>query len=197
MTPLLVSGNIKGYNTPISFLGSILEKVVALPESPQALDEILIVHKIRKVKGLDEEKIGSISADLAPGYVAVNLDKESLSLAEYREEKSVFNLHFKKKEPIRFRFKDDLVGGEARNRMLLYKPELEKFSVLPFYFTSSYIVGIKFKISSDGFVENPECVLSSGSSEIDHMAIRYIRKWQFVPNFEDQGATVYLNFGIL
>ena len=101
-------------------------------------------------------------------------DQSSLKLNRYT-----------KKETSKIKFSDFFIKGEAGGRIIIYRPELDKTIILPSDFNSDFRVNIKFKISKDGFVKYVECITSSGFTEIDLAAIRYVRKWQFVPDSED------------
>ena len=92
-------------------------------------------------------------------------------------------------------FSNFFIKGQARDRIIIYKPDLDKVTVLPSDFNSGFSANIKFRISKDGFVKYAECTTSSGNSEIDQLAIRYVRRWQFVPNLEDdQEGIVRVSF---
>ncbi|NQV04375.1 MAG: TonB family protein [Candidatus Omnitrophica bacterium] len=108
-------------------------------------------------------------------------DKDGSVFFKDDNKSSAFKLHYKKRPMPRIRFKGLLASGAARDRRLLYKPDLSVNRILPAEFSSDSSVTVMFKISRHGFVESPECIMSSGSSEVDQMALRYIRKWQFAP----------------
>ena len=172
ISPVLVSGSIKKNFTDICFLGSILEKVTTIPDksfnlqkkndiTPKAID-LSLPQGLSKSKGLDPDKAR------AQGFKDEN-------------KKSDFKPYYKKEHRVRIRFKGFLVSGAASNRNLLYKPDLPIKRILPAEFSSGSSTTVKFNISRHGFVEAPECIMSSGSSEVDQMALRYVRKWQFTP----------------
>ena len=112
-------------------------------------------------------------------------DRSSLKLNAYR-----------KKETARVNFYDFFIKGDAKDRVIVYKPDLDKVAMLPSDFINSdFSASIRFRISKDGFIKYAECVTSSGFSEIDQAAIRYVREWQFVPNLEDdQEGIVRVSF---
>lgn len=102
---------------------------------------------------------------------------------------------YHKKETTRVNFSDFFIKGDAKDRIIMHKPILDKAVTLPSDFNSDFNVNIKFKISKEGFIKYAECVTSSGFSEIDQQAIRYVRKWQFVPASEDdQEGVVRVSF---
>jgi len=172
ISPVLASGGIRKNSTDISFLGSILEKVITAPDKSFGLE---------KERDIASEGVSLISPQGISKSTGDVSDRDGFGFFEGEGKKSAFKLHYKKKARPRIKFKGLLVSGAARNRKLLYKPELPVKHILPTEFESDSSVTVKFKISRHGFVEGPECITSSGSSEIDQMALRYIRKWQFAP----------------
>ena len=218
ITPVLASGNIKENSTTVSFLGSILQKVAAVPERPFNLDRVSLMQKIERARdvGLGQPSLAwpetilavpSEARDLRdPSSIRKNtprgqLDKEKFMPFGDRHRTIASKIHYKKRKRPKVRFKDVVIDGEARDRIVLYKPDLSKLSVFPSSFSSNSNASIRFKISRHGFVEMPECAVSSGSSEVDQMAIRYIRRWQFVPHGEGleggQEGLVWVKFETL
>ena len=182
VNPVFKTGNIIKYNTSISFLGSILERVMPGEEKP-------LMSRLRP-KESKIDKVETSDADF------INRDSEKIDFFYYSDTGNLFNLNtYRKKEAARVNFSDFFIKGKARDRMIIYKPDLGKVIVLPSDFNSDYSATIKFKISSEGFVKYAECIISSGFSEIDQAAIRYVKKWQFVPSSEDdQEGVVRVNF---
>ena len=187
--PILATGYFRKNSTAISFLGSILEKVIAIPERTLDLNRFTVIQP-----ELDKDKdIGQMGLDLMLPENAAKAEprqaaKEEFALPEDKRSSVVLTRHYRNKENLHFYFKDFLVTGEAKHRMLLYKPDLSNVPIFLSGFGdgSSYNVSVRFTISKHGFVERPECFVSSGSLEIDRMAIRYVRKWQFVPYYEGE-----------
>lgn len=195
VTPLLVSGNTKKNATNISFLGSILENVVAIPEKPMELDKSSFMEKIERIKDMVLGELNLGQPEAISKSNAAGSDKEEFVSSAKKDNPPIFKLWRKKSRGRQaIEFEDVLIAGEARNRMVLYKPGLPKFSIMLSDFESGYNVVVGFRISGHGFVENPECIVSSGSSEIDELSLRYIRRWQFVPHDDTQQAVVRLNF---
>ena len=182
VNPVFKTGNIIKHDTSISFLGSILERVMPGEEKP-----------LMSRSGLKENKIDKVETSDAD---FINREPEKIDFFYYSDTGNFFNLNtYRKKEAARVNFSDFFIKGEARDRMIIYKPDLVKVTVLPSDFNSDYSATIKFKISSEGFVKYAECIVSSGFSEIDQVAIRYVKKWQFVPSPEDdQDGVVRVNF---
>ena len=184
--PILAIGYFRKNSTTISFLGSILEKVIAIPEKVLDLNRFTLIQS-----DLDRDKnIGQMELDLIlPENAAkaddIQAEKEKFALPKDKDSPVALTRHYRNKESLHFYFKDFLVTGEAKHRILLYKPDLSNIPVFLSSFGngSSYNVSVRFTVSKHGFVERPECLISSGSSEIDRMAIRYVRKWQFVPYY--------------
>ena len=182
ITPVLISGSIKENSTRVSFLGSILEKVVSVSEKPPSLNKVSLMQKIERIRDIDSGELSLAQPEIASRIPTAEPDKEESVSFEDRHRAIAFKIDYKNREKPKIKFKDVTVAGEAKNRALLYKPDLSKLSLFPSCFDSNYNVSVRFKISRHGFVERPEAIVSSGSSEIDQMAIRYIRKWQFVPH---------------
>lgn len=195
ITPILISGDIRENTTAISFLGSILEKVTAVRERPFSLDRVSMTQMIERTRDIASGELSLTQPEASSKALSIKPDKEKIIFSESKYKAEIPRTHYKSEERPRIRFKDVLVAGEALNRMVLYKPDLPKAFVFPSSFSSDYNVSIKFKISRYGFVENPECVISSGSSDIDQMAIRHIRRWQFVPQDEEgQEGIIRISF---
>jgi len=182
VNPVFKTGHIMEHDTSIAFLGSILERVVPGEEKPLMSGYVPKENKIDKMK--------TSEADF------INTEPEKIEFFSPSDTAEFFNLNPNhKKETVRVNFSDFFIKGEARDRMIIYKPDLDKVTVLPSDFNSDFSANIKFKISKEGFVKYAECVTSSGFPEIDQAAIRYIRKWQFVPNPEyDQEGIVRVSF---
>ncbi len=172
VSPVLVRGDISKNSTDISFLGSILEKVIIVSDRPFSLE---------KKRDIAPEEVILASHEDISKVVEDTSDKDERVFFKDERKASASKLHYKKKPKSRIKFKGLLVSGAARNRRLLYRPDLSVNRILPAEFSSDSSVTVMFKISRHGFVETPECLVSSGSSEVDQMALRYVRKWQFAP----------------
>jgi len=112
------------------------------------------------------------------------------------DNRNLLNLNaYRKKETARVNFSDFFIKGDAKDRIIMYKPDLNKVATFPSDFDSDFSASIKFRISGEGFVKYAECVTSSGFSEIDQAAIRYVREWQFVPSSkDDQEGIIRVSF---
>lgn len=185
--PVLIPEDIKANSTKISFLGSILEKVVTVTERPFILDRVSMMQKIERMRAIDSGKFSLTPPEAASKAIGVERDKEEIASFRGKYECLASKRHYIRQSRPRIRFKEDAITGEAADRAILYRPDLSKISIFPAWFGSDYNISIRFRISRHGFVERPECVVSSGSSEIDQMAIRYVRRWQFVPHEEGIG----------
>ncbi|PIV39626.1 MAG: hypothetical protein COS29_01630 [Candidatus Omnitrophica bacterium CG02_land_8_20_14_3_00__42_8] len=182
--PALATGNIREYKTSISFLGDILGNVIARDEKPfAAVSRGQVTCPIL-------DKFEPIEA----GFI--NTQPEKKDFFYPMDNRSSLNLSvYHKKESVRVNFSDFFIRGNARDRIITYKPDLDKITVLPSDFSSDFSSSVKFRISKYGFVKYAECVVSSGFSEIDQAAIRYVREWQFVSNPEDdQEGIVRVSF---
>lgn len=180
ISPVILPEHIKQKNITISFLGSILEKVEIAGDHLQSIRNIAGVSLPQNIQNTFED-------------VEKEPSKEQLSVIKDRYEEG-FCSFGRKNESQTIRFHDFLVKGEAKNRLILYKPEISKISVLPSDFRSYYTITLRFKISRHGLIKDPECLISSGSPEIDKLAISYIRKWQFVPGRDGEEGIVRLSF---
>jgi len=180
--PVFPVGHITMHNTSIAFLGDILEKIIPENEKSFMQSRSPLKNKIDEL-----EPIGS-------GFISTQPEKKEFLYS--MSDRSSLNLNiYRKREVVRVNFSDFFIKGNARDRVIIYKPDLNKSTVLPSDFNSDFSTNIKFKISKDGFVKYAECITSSGFSEIDHAAIRYVRKWQFVPApDDDQEGTVRISF---
>lgn len=193
--PVLVPVHIKKNTTTISFLGSILEGVVAIPERSLELDKASFIEKIERIKDMISGELGLSQPEVISKLAVMESDKTAFTPSVKKGRLSIFKLGRKRSRERRtIEFEGALVTGEARNRMILYRPGLPKFSIMLPDFESGYNVVVGFRISRHGFVEDPGCIVSSGSSEIDELALRYIRRWQFVPHSDTQQAVVRLRF---
>lgn len=184
IAPVLRSGPVIDNFTSVSFLGSIMERVSAVQEKPFALDSVSLMQKIKKMKNIDSEEVILTPPITISKIAALKPEKEKFMFSEDRYINIVFDRHYNNQKVSRIRFKESSFMGNARNRMVLYKPDLGRFSTLSYDFNSNYSVSVRFLISRHGFVERPECIASSGSFEIDHMAAEYVRRWQFIPHDE-------------
>jgi len=182
ISPVLIPVDIKQNSTKISFLGSILKKVAITTERSVSLDKASLIERIERARDIDSRDLVLRPPEHVSKGVDIESDKERFIFFSDKDEAVVFKRRYKKQEPSEIRFGKISISGEARNREMLYSPDLSRVATLSPYFGSDYTVTIKFKISRDGFVENPECIFSSGSPDIDQMAIRYVREWQFVPH---------------
>lgn len=181
ITPVILSGNIKKNSTAISFIGSILERVAAVPERPLSLDKNYFIRHIESTAAAGLNKVTLTQPKIISDPIDTQQDKGEFVSYEYKKNSSVFALHTEKKYKHIVEFSDVVVGGDAKNRIVLFNPYLPRVVALDSNFGLDYRVIVGFKISRHGFVERPECIMSSGSPEVDQLALRYIRKLQFMP----------------
>lgn len=199
--PVFTTGHIIKHSTSISFLGDILENVGnnITEDSQSALglnrpqDQVKHARDFHLNYILTENKIDESGSDEA-GFVRIRQqDKEFLY--PLAGQVSLKLNTSPKKETAKINLSDFFIKGKARDRMIIYKPDLDKAIILPSDFNSDFRTDIKFRISKYGFVRYAECITSSGFSYIDQAAIRYVRKWQFVPAGEDgQEGVVRVSF---
>ena len=192
VSPVLISPDIRKDYAAVSFLGSILEKVRVIPEKSIDLNKSSFVEKLEERKTVHSDDFELDLPEVFSKSAQAKSDKEEITLSVKKDANFVSELHSSDREKRRLRFNDLLVGGDAKNRTLLYKPDLPK---LPFLLSGLYEATLRFIVSKDGIVRDPECIASSGSSEIDQLAIRYIRRWQFAPHDQNQEGIVKIKFG--
>ena len=197
--PVLLPDNIKRHAASISFIGSFLERVAAVHEKPFDVNHASLIQKIEIAGAVNSAVIGLKAPEIGLKILEIAEDKGEITISSDKNENIVFDTYAIKEDKPKIRFRDVLVSGAAKDRMVLYKPVLD---TAPFFlsdFSSNYNVSVSFKISGYGFVYGPECIESSGSSEIDRIAVRYVRGWQFAPLQDgldriDEGV-VRVNFG--
>ena len=181
ISPVIISGNMKDTHGTVSFLGSILERVIAVPENSLTLEDDYFIQNLERIAIAKSEKISLVSPDVGSKSIASQPDKGRFASNKDKGSVPFFGLRQSKRERPRIEFSNVFIAGEAKDRMLLYKPDLPRVIVLDSDFSFDHEVVVRFRIHQYGFIENPECLTSSGSPEVDRAAIRYIRKWQFVP----------------
>ncbi|MBU0759998.1 MAG: energy transducer TonB [Candidatus Omnitrophica bacterium] len=195
VTPVFISQDFKKNNTAIAFLGAILEKIVVVP------DRASFIHKLKRV---NYEEVDPVRTSLAAPEISGKVsggEADKDDFAPSMDKGVAASTHSREKNRPLFSVKKNILEGEAKNRLVLYRPDLARQPVFRSDFNSDYTVGVKFIITKDGLVQNPECVLSSGSFVVDQAAIRYIRRWQFCPYYDERGAgqeaLIHLNFNPL
>ncbi len=185
VVPVFIPGDIKSNRTTISFLGAILEKVITVPEKRIDLDSISFIDKVedKKRRDLKFRKDFQLKEAGDANKIDTETEKMVISAEKYEGVRVPVKPENVKKRD-RITFKEVSLAGAVKDRLLLYKPDLPKPFVPSVSFNSAYRVSVRFSVARDGFVRSPEPVISSGSFEADQAAIRYVRKWQFVPTFE-------------
>lgn len=180
--PVFLSGHVIEHKTSISFLGDILEKISPNNEKPFTIGRISLENKMDKVEPIESD------------FISIQPEKKDFLYSP--RDRSFLELSMScKKEASKIDFSDFFIRGDARDRVIIYKPDLDKITTLPSDFNSDFSVSIKFKISKYGFVKYAETIISSGFSEIDQAAMRHVKKWQFAPDSkDDQEGVVRVNF---
>lgn len=199
--PVFVSAGFKKNDTAIAFLGAILEKIAVVPDRVFSLDRSSFIHKLKRV---NYEEAAPVRAALAAPEISAMVSGGEIDKDDFvpsMDKGVAASTHSREKDRPLFSVKKNILEGEAKNRLVLYRPDLTRQPVFGSDFNSDYTVGVKFIITKDGLVQNPECVLSSGSFVMDQAAIRYIRRWQFCPYYDErragQEALIRLNFNPL
>jgi TonB family protein len=193
-TPVIKTGHIKSYNTSIAFIGDILERVVPGNEKAFTLEQVSLITRTDKLDSTDSKKLEPAQPYPVSDFIGLEPKKEQFLYSS--DEHMPLGLKiYSRKESAKIQFSNFFMKGEAKDRIIIYKPDLDKVSVLPSDFSSDFNVSVKFIVSKHGFVRAAECVTSSGFSEIDQAALRYVRKWQFVPaTGDDQEGVVRVSF---
>ena len=97
------------------------------------------------------------------------------------------------------------ISGKAKDRLVLFKPPFPdyKSAVSAHYKDNipiSFNVRLRLVITEDGTVNAADALETSGYPDIDFIAIRYVKKWKFIPlkpdqAQEDQEGIVQIRFG--
>lgn len=193
-TPVIKTGHIKSYDTSIAFIGDILERIVPGNEKAFTLEQVSLISRTDKLDSIDSKKLTPAQPYPVSDFIGLEPKKEQFLYSS--DEHMPLGLKiYNRKESARIQFSNFFMKGEARDRIIIYKPDLDKVSVLPSDFSSDFNVSVKFIVSKHGFIKAAECVTSSGFAEIDQAALRYVRKWQFVPAVDDgQEGVVRVSF---
>ncbi|MDP2910741.1 MAG: TonB family protein [Candidatus Omnitrophota bacterium] len=193
-TPVIKTGHIKSYDTSIAFIGDILERIVPGNEKVFTLEQVSSIARTDKLDSIDSKKLVPPQSYPISDFIGLEPEKEQLSYSSDERRPLGLKIYFRK-ESARIQFSNFFMKGEARDRIIIYKPDLNKVFVLSSDFSSDFNVSVKFIVSKHGFVKAAECVTSSGFTEIDQAALRYVRKWQFVPAADDgQEGVVRVSF---
>ena len=193
-TPVITTGHIKSYDTSIAFIGDILERIIPGNEKAFTLEQVSLIARTDKLDPIDFKKLAPAQPYPVSDFIGLEPKKEQFLYSADEHMPSGLKI-YSRKESARIQFSNFFMKGEARDRIIIYKPDLNKVSVLPSDFSSDFNVSVKFIVSKYGFVKAAECVTSSGFTEIDQAALRYVRKWQFVPAVDDgQEGVVRISF---
>ncbi len=180
--PVFPVSNITRHNTSIAFLGDILENIIPWDKKPFIPGHVSMDNKMDKIQPVEAGFVHIQPQDKESLYLLSSLNPAGLNAG-------------RKKETGRVNFPDFFIKGKARDRIVIYKPELEKITALPSDFSSGFSVNVRFRISKYGYIKYAECITSSGDTEIDQAAVRYVRKWEFVQSAEDnQEGVVRISF---
>ena len=97
------------------------------------------------------------------------------------------------------------ISGKAKDRIVLFKPPFPdyKVAVSAHYKDNmpiSFNVKLRLVITENGTVSVADALETSGYPDIDLIAIRYVKKWKFIPlkpdqAQEDQEGMVQIRFG--
>lgn len=190
--PVFPAGRIIKHNTSIAFLGDILESMGSYARK-NLEDQEKFARNLPLKQIFFDNKIGKLEP-IGSGFISISPEKKEFLYPLNDASHLKLNIQHKK-EISRGNFSYFFIKGDARDRLIVYKPDLGKVTVLPSDFNSDFSANIRFKISKEGFVQYAECDTSSGFPEIDQAAVRYVRKWQFVPVAEDgQEGVVRVSF---
>jgi TonB family protein len=97
------------------------------------------------------------------------------------------------------------ISGKAKNRIVLFKPPFPDYKVAVSArhkddMLISCSVKLRLIITKDGTVKAADILQTSGYPDINLIAVRYVKKWKFIPlkpdqPQEDQEGVVQIEFG--
>ncbi len=169
----------------IYFLGSILDKNSSDSSSTELASRSYIKHNRDNsiFSAGNGSSLKRIRVEKDKSYHLNQKDKSKLIGTIIDTDKKVINLDSKE---TKFQLKKEIpeISGQAKNRSVLFKPPLPDYESL---MSNSNVdisdlslkVKLKVVISKDGSVKSAESIETSGYPEIDLIAIRYLKKWQF------------------
>lgn len=88
----------------------------------------------------------------------------------------------------------DIFWSSPYPRDIIYKPPLPKDRLWTDGTKGDFHLEFEFLISPQGKITVLKKLTSSGVSEVDARAVRYLKKWQFAPSPREQWGRIRLNF---
>ena len=179
----------------IYFLGSILDNNSSDNSSTELASRSYMKHN-RESSAFSASKGSSlerIRVEKDKSYHVNQKDKSKPIGTIINTDKKVINLDSVETE-VKQKKQIPEISGQARNRSVIFKPPLPDYESL---MSNSNVdisdlslkVKLKVVISSEGSVKSAESIETSGYPEIDLIAIRHLKKWQFSPlNPDSVGA---------
>ena len=179
----------------IYFLGSILDNNSSDNSSTELASRSYMKHN-RESSAFSASKGSSlerIRVEKDKSYHINQKDKSKPIGTIINTNKKVINLDRVETE-VKLKKHIPEISGQAKNRSVLFKPPLPDYESL---MSNSNVdisdlslkVKLKVVISSEGSVKSAESIETSGYPEIDLIAIRHLKKWQFSPlNPDSVGA---------
>jgi TonB family protein len=187
----------------VSFLGPILGKTaleIILVNKPVAVTtryqhNLRYTHSFERDKPLMRYEID----DAARNRVNTHTEEEMSKIGEgvLRKDKEIPNLPKKASEhAVHLENSEEFLGPLAE-REVIYRP---KKPTIPSWITASapYVLELEFSVSPQGEIKEIIPVVSSGSTEVDLLGIRYLKRWKFAPLTQglqqDQRGRIKLTF---
>jgi len=174
--------------TSVSFLGPILEKTAL---------EIMLTGKPSAVTTTYQRGPGyTHSIELKKDIPSGNTVKRHINDdAEENMERALGRVFSRDKEAPEVTGKSGArrpyfgdageIGGDLSRRAVIYRPEKPKIPVWAAA-DAPFKLELEFIVSPQGEVAQVSPAVSSGSPEVDLLAIRYLKRWKFAP-FDGSG----------
>lgn len=168
----------------VSFLGPILEKTAF---------EMMLEKRPASKRTLYSESMPLNNIFLSPEEKTLlgELKVGDFFLIEKKDEVKVSANDlfgdFKVTPPLYTYDEDFFIEDSLANREILFKPEMPLVARRIESRQESFIVELKFKVSSNGRVEEAVLLASSGYPDVDLAAINYIKAFQFSPLNKEDG----------
>ena len=175
----------------VAFLGSILNRESVsprrLPSSSASRPKSARIN-IKEITLLKIKRVSSAKKfPLRPELTS----HKSRQQPEYSGRKMVFVRLRAKKEN---RGTANISWKYPYQRDILYQPSLPEYHLWVDRTGGDFSLELEFLVSLQGRITTVKKLTSSGFSEIDAQAVRYLKKWQFVPSSAEQWGRIKLNF---
>lgn len=104
------------------------------------------------------------------------------------------SLYFPKQSKKEFESAANIFWNSPYRRGVLYEPPLPEDHLQDGRARGDFNLEFDFLVSPQGRIVSVKKLTSSGFSEIDAQAIRYLKKWRFAPSSREQWGRIKLNF---